>query len=143
MSYVDFYAGFWRRVAAAIIDQIILAAGGFVFGFIYGACMMIERGTDDPSLMDAKLMIYSLILTWVYFAGMESSRPQGALGKMLLRIKVTDLEGKRISFGVATLRHLCKILSAIILLIGFIVVAFTRKKQGLHDVLAECLVVNK
>ena len=62
---------------------------------------------------------------------------------MALGIKVTDLDGNRISFGRATGRHFAKWLSALILGIGYIMVAFTAKKQGLHDQVASCLVVNK
>ncbi len=74
---------------------------------------------------------------------MESSPTQATLGKMALGIKVTDLAGKRVGFGKATGRYFGKIISALILLIGFIMVAFTEKKQGLHDKMAGCLVVNK
>ena len=56
-------------------------------------------------------------------------------------IIVTDLEGRRIGFGKATGRHFAKILSALILGIGFLMVAFTQRKQGLHDILAGTLVV--
>ena len=80
---------------------------------------------------------------WLYYTLMESSRFQGTLGKMAVQIKVTDLDGNRISFGQATGRHFGKFLSAILLGIGFIMVAFTEKKQGLHDVMAGCLVVRK
>jgi uncharacterized RDD family membrane protein YckC len=62
---------------------------------------------------------------------------------MALGIKVTDLSGNAISFGRATVRHFGKILSAIILLAGYLMVAFTAKKQGLHDMIAGCLVVKQ
>jgi uncharacterized RDD family membrane protein YckC len=74
---------------------------------------------------------------------MESSARQATLGKMALGIVVTDLDGNRIGFGRATGRYFAKILSALILLIGFIMAAFTQKKQGLHDIIAGTLVVKK
>ena len=74
---------------------------------------------------------------------MESSRFQGTLGKLAVQIKVTDLDGNRISFGRATGRHFGKIVSGMILMIGYIMVAFTERKQGLHDIMAGCLVVRK
>jgi uncharacterized RDD family membrane protein YckC len=80
---------------------------------------------------------------WLYYALMESSRFQGTLGKMAVQIKVTDLEGNRISFGRATGRYFGKIVSGLTLLVGYIMVAFTRQKQGLHDIMAGCLVVRK
>jgi uncharacterized RDD family membrane protein YckC len=71
---------------------------------------------------------------------MESSSYQATLGKMIFGMKVTDLYGNRISFARATGRHFAKILSGMILGIGFIMVAFTERKQGLHDLLAGTLV---
>ena len=62
---------------------------------------------------------------------------------MVLGIKVTDLNGRRIGFGKATGRHFGRLLSMAIFLIGCIMIAFTEKKQGLHDEMAGCLVVNK
>jgi uncharacterized RDD family membrane protein YckC len=79
----------------------------------------------------------------LYFAIMESSSKQATLGKMVLGIVVTDTDGKRVSFGRAVGRNLGKIISTIILLIGHFMVAFTEKKQGLHDIIANCLVVVK
>lgn len=58
-------------------------------------------------------------------------------------IKVTDREGNKVGFSKTTGRHFGKIISALILLIGFIMVAFTQKKQGLYDMMAGYLVVNK
>ena len=87
--------------------------------------------------------IVSLVGGWLYFALMESSRFQGTLGKMAVQIKVTDMEGNRLTFGRATGRHFGKIVSGMILLIGYIMVAFTEKKQGLHDIMAGCLVVKE
>jgi uncharacterized RDD family membrane protein YckC len=71
---------------------------------------------------------------------MESSSYQGTLGKMIFGLKVTDLYGNRISFERATGRNFAKILSAMILGIGYLMVAFTERKQGLHDLLAGTLV---
>jgi uncharacterized RDD family membrane protein YckC len=59
---------------------------------------------------------------------------------MIFGLKVTDLYGNRISFERATGRHFAKILSAMILCIGYLMVAFTERKQGLHDLLAGTLV---
>jgi uncharacterized RDD family membrane protein YckC len=135
------YAGFWKRVAALIIDTIITTIGGFaigvVFGFIWGAA-----GMYDEKTFGQQGMLLGLIIYWLYFALMESSSNQATLGKRALGIKVTDLNGDRISFGKATGRHFGKFLSSIILCIGYIMVAFTQKKQGLHDIMAGCLVVN-
>ena len=71
---------------------------------------------------------------------MESSSTQATLGKMAMSIVVTDISGNRVSFGRATGRHFAKIISAIILYIGYLMIAFTEKKQGLHDIIADTLV---
>ena len=135
------YAGFWKRFAAAIIDGCILMVAGFIIGgfigFVYGFTTGTSAGTG------ALGNIVGVIMGWLYFSLMESSSKQGTLGKMALGIKVTDLTGNAISFGRATGRHFSKIISTIILLVGYLMVAFTAKKQGLHDMIAGCLVVNR
>lgn len=127
------YAGFWRRFLAAIIDGIITGAAGGILGFILGS---FNGGEGIANFL-------GFILGWLYFALMESSEYQGTLGKMAIGMKVTDLGGNRISFGRATGRYFGKIVSAFILLIGFIMAGVTEKKQALHDMMAGCLVVMK
>ena len=85
----------------------------------------------------------SIVIGWLYFALMESSTKQATVGKMVLGIVVTDLDGNRISFIKATGRHFGKILSVLTLGIGFLMIAFTEKRQGLHDRLAGTLVLTK
>jgi uncharacterized RDD family membrane protein YckC len=77
---------------------------------------------------------------WIYEAALESSSKQATLGKMALALKVTDLAGQRISFVRATGRHFAKILSGMILMIGYIMAGFTERKQALHDMIAGTLV---
>ena len=134
------YAGFWKRFAAAFIDGIIHIVVWFVFVII-----MVVGGIDDPDVVEGigARFGFDIIFGWFYYSIMGSSPTQGTLGKMALGIKVTDLEGNRVGFGKATGRYFGKIISALMLSIGFIMVAFTEKKQGLHDMMAGCLVVNK
>jgi len=87
--------------------------------------------------------ILLLFGSWLYEAFMESSSYQATVGKMIFGMKVTDLNGNRISFERATGRHFAKWLSGVILGIGYIMVAFTERKQGLHDILAGTLVPRK
>jgi uncharacterized RDD family membrane protein YckC len=136
------YAGFWKRAAAFIIDCIIALLVLFVLSFVLGSIMAVQE-TDDPAVFVGAVYILEVIYWWIYFAVMESSPTQGTLGKMAIGIKVTDLEGSRISFGRASGRHFGKLISGLILQMGFVMVAFTKKKQGLHDKMASCLVVNK
>ena len=84
--------------------------------------------------------VFSAGANWIYEAVMESSSKQATLGKMALGLKVTDLEGRRISFARATGRHFAKLLSGMILLVGYIMAGFTERKQALHDMIAGTLV---
>lgn len=80
---------------------------------------------------------------WIYYALMESSGWQATLGKKVLGLKVTDLAGNRISFARASGRFFGKILSGMLLLVGFMMAGFTERKQALHDILAGCLVLRQ
>jgi len=133
------YAGFWKRVAAFVIDFVIIAICSIPVTFIFYAYF----SNDEPSVAERKVQGMGLAFAWLYFALMESSVYQGTIGKMFLGIKVTDLNGNRIGFGRATGRHFGRLLSVLLIFIGYIMVAFTQKKQGLHDIMAGCLVVNR
>jgi uncharacterized RDD family membrane protein YckC len=139
------YGGFWIRVLAAIIDAIILrvvvAPVGMIFGGLGMAGMMSGIPHRGLRFLGGGITIILLIFgSWLYEAFMESSSYQATLGKMIFGMKVTDLNGNRISFERATGRHFAKWLSTMILGIGYVMVGFTERKQGLHDVLAGTLV---
>jgi uncharacterized RDD family membrane protein YckC len=139
MNGTSMYAGFWRRVVAAILDGLVLSIVAFPLILALGGGNDI--GSDSGMYYSPAASSISTVLGWLYGALMESSAKQATLGKMAMGIIVTDLEGRRIGFGKATGRHFAKILSALILGIGFLMVAFTQRKQGLHDILAGTLVV--
>jgi uncharacterized RDD family membrane protein YckC len=89
-------------------------------------------------------MMGFMIVQWLYFAGMESSERQATLGKSVMSLRVTNSEGQRLSFGHATGRFFAKIVSGLVpLAIGYIMAAFTEKKQALHDLIAGTLVLKK
>ena len=139
------YGGFWIRVVAAIIDAIILrvvvAPVGMIFGGLGMAGTLSGIHHTGLGILGGGITIILLIFgSWLYEAFMESSSYQATLGKMIFGMKVTDLNGNRISFERATGRHFAKWLSAMILGIGYIMVGFTERKQGLHDLLAGTLV---
>jgi uncharacterized RDD family membrane protein YckC len=139
------YGGFWIRVVAAIIDAIILrvvvAPVGMIFGGLGMAGTLSGIHHTGLGILGGGITIILLIFgSWLYEAFMESSSYQATLGKMIFGMKVTDLNGNRISFERATGRHFAKWLSAMILGIGYIMVGFTDRKQGLHDLLAGTLV---
>lgn len=121
------YAGFWVRVVALIIDLIIISlAGGLVATVTMGAGVVL-----------------TFFGPWLYEAFMLSSEWQATVGKRAMSIAVTGADGGRITFARATGRHFAKYISACILGIGFIMAAFTSKKQALHDLIAETFVVHR
>ncbi|MBM4406123.1 MAG: RDD family protein [Chloroflexi bacterium] len=93
--------------------------------------------------LDAVARLIAFFGGWLYYALMESSPRKATLGKMALGIAVTDYDGKQITFAKATGRYFGKLISVVILLIGYLMVAWTEKKQGLHDIMAGTLVVNE
>lgn len=125
------YAGFWIRFLATLIDGIVIAT--FV-----GIVVNLIGGAQQASL---SYSLFMLAAQWAYYSLMESSERQATLGKIVLGLRVTDLQGNRISFGKATARFFGKVLSGLLLFIGYIMVAFTDKKQGLHDKLVSTLVL--
>lgn len=131
------YGGFWRRLAAYLVDWLIVMVAMMAVGIALGVMQL----TDDQSL--GAIYLLSIGGTWLYSALMESSSRQATVGKMALGIVVTDLRGERIGFGRATGRHFAKILSSLILGIGYVMAGFTRRRQCLHDMIAGTLVVKK
>jgi uncharacterized RDD family membrane protein YckC len=135
------YAGFWKRLGAFLIDFCFLS-------FTYIAVILLSLNIVNVSLVELKKFsgifnLMGLIFNWLYYASMESSGCQATLGKMAWGLCVTDLDGRRISFGRASGRYFGKILSGLIICIGFLMIAFTRQKQALHDMMSGTLVVNK
>jgi len=120
------YAGFWLRFVAYIIDAIAI--------IISAGVLSVLIPFIDPNFV-------RFIVAGAYFIYLESSQYQATLGKMALGLKVTDLNGKRIIPSVAVIRFIGKIISGVIFFIGFIMAAFTDKKQALHDIIASTLVV--
>ena len=151
------FAGFWKRFAARVIDSLILGAGCGAFAWVlfYGLSLVGfyfwslggTNGVPIAVLVAAILVVETFVIVagWLYFTLLEASGRQGTVGKMALGIKVTDLSGARISFGRANGRFWSQVALSIfwpLLLAGYIMAGFTAKKQGLHDLMAETLVVN-
>jgi len=137
------YAGIWIRFGAYFIDGILLNILNWVVIFAFGVTDMYAYALiGDISAFAAP---YGLIfvLNIVYWAALTSSSYQATLGKMALGLKVTSVYGERITFINALGRYLSKIISAMLLMIGFIMAGFDSKKQGLHDKMANTLVVHK
>lgn len=145
------YGGFWIRVVAFIIDGVLvrlvvhpLAA---IFGIgglaMSGLGLGVSHGIAALPLLifgGGVLAVMMIGASWLYEALMLSSSYQATLGKMIFGMKVTDLSGNRLSFAHATGRHFAKWISSLTLCIGYIMVGFTERKQGLHDMIAGTLV---
>ncbi|MGJ9459641.1 RDD family protein [Oceanobacillus sp. CF4.6] len=117
------FVGFWRRTFAYIVDSILLSLFFYIFSM---------EGFWPTFLIGA-----------IYYTTLTSSSIQGTIGKVLIGAKVTDKHGNQISFGHSVGRFFAYFLSGIILFLGFIMVAFNGKKQGLHDLICQTYVINK
>lgn len=121
------FAGFGTRLVAWLIDIIVVLLGsGIVSVFTFGAGAVLF-----------------FVGPWLYEAFMLSSEWQATVGKRAMSIIVTGIDGQRISFARATGRHFAKYISTFLLCVGYIMAAFTAKKQALHDMIAETLVVQR
>jgi uncharacterized RDD family membrane protein YckC len=152
------YAGFWIRFVAYLIDGVVLGIPFFLIVvalvFLFGGFSLLARrtsvGPPDAAFMVPVILgfifaaVFFLVAQWLYFAGMESSARQATFGKAAMSLRVTDLQGRRLTFGRATGRFFTKIVSNLIpLAIGYIMAGFTEKKQALHDMIASTLVLRK
>ncbi|NND95165.1 MAG: RDD family protein [Flavobacteriales bacterium] len=124
------YGSFGARLVASILDGVIVSVINFALLFIL----------TDPTNPSPLVSLLNVAIGWLYYAYQTSSEKQATFGKQALGLKVTDLNGERISFGKATGRYFSKIISAIILFIGYLMQPFTEKKQALHDIIAGTLV---
>ena len=141
------YVGFWKRCGAMLIDGALLSLAGLLLGphLWYLSCtLMLFLGVERPANYavgsDVSVVVV-LLLIWLYFSVLESSPRQATLGKMAMRLIVTDVAGEQVSFVGATKRHWAKLLSAIPLGIGFVLAEVSPKKQALHDLIAGTVVV--
>jgi len=152
------YAGFWLRFVAYLLDVIIVGIVAVpivvVLAVATGASAALSSMSDDnpqQALAAAGFVIFlcSLIIIllgglWLYYALLESSSWQGTVGKKALGLIVTDLDGRRVSFGRATARFFSRLITGLVpLFIGYILAGITAKKQALHDMIAGTLVLRK
>jgi len=153
------YAGFWKRAAANIIDGLLVNAVSFflmmMIGPIFGlsALTMLgipEGGWANPNMAtvgftaaEAILQLVLMALTAAYFAWFHSSRNMATLGKMAVGIKVVRADGSPITLARGIGRYFALMLSSFTLGIGLLMAAFTGRKQALHDMICDTLVVDK
>ncbi len=137
------YAGFWMRLFASLVDLSITLLIFFAVAIILPILLGPRLGVPSGGVIFALGLVLWLVVTWLYWALMESSSKQGTFGKDMLGMVVTDAEGKRISFRKATVRYFGKMVSAVPVMAGFLMAGFTARKQGLHDLIAGSRVVLK
>ena len=140
ISYNANHSILWA-IIDGILVRVVVSPNHLFFGGLGLAGMMSGIHPLGLALFGGGVTFVATVFgSWLYEAFMESSSYQATLGKMIFGMKVTDLNGNRISFERATGRHFAKWLSAMVLFIGYIMVGFTERKQGLHDLLAGTLV---
>jgi uncharacterized RDD family membrane protein YckC len=146
------YAGFWKRVAASFIDSFIATALSYMVQIplvLFFGVGVAGIGGGDPFAsgmgiaMIALIYVIAIGIPLLYFSWMHSSTNQASLGKMAVGIKVVRTDGQRISFWRAFGRYFGYILGGFTLGIGYVMAAFTERKQAMHDMISDTLVVDK
>jgi uncharacterized RDD family membrane protein YckC len=160
----DPFAGFWRRAGAWFVDALVIYTTYLLIAFFIWDDLLMQTAIQDP---DSGEVFYSYIpsllglllvgvATLAYFAFQESSRAQATLGKRAFKIRVCNYNGDKISLLTAGYRAwplwlpgLINTVAILDLVVGLasllacLVVAFTKRKQGLHDMMSRCLVVKR
>ncbi|HEX7014383.1 MAG TPA: RDD family protein [Cyclobacteriaceae bacterium] len=150
----DDYAGFWLRVVAFIIDSIVLSVLYLLILIPLFDFLVPPPAIDPNSPMQGPTFLQQvltpdvsqlalIVVAILYYTIMEASRHQASLGKLALELKVTNAKGERLSLSKSVIRNVSKLLSAALLLLGYIVAAFTRRKQALHDLIAGAFVLKR
>ena len=152
------YGGFWLRLLAYIIDNVVIGLGIVLvlvpLIFLTGLGALLSQIHPEEELGDAGLFLIigliflaatvGLVVTWLYHALMESSEWQATVGKKAVGLVVTDMTGQRVSFARATGRHFGKVITNMVpMLIGYMMAGFTERKQALHDMIAGCVVLRR
>nr|WP_295376926.1 RDD family protein [Pseudoxanthomonas sp.] len=145
------YAGFWKRVAAYIIDTFVMTIINTVVGMVVGMAMVGLLMSNGGATLDSPVWwalqglsyLAQIVIMAVYFAWFHASSHQATPGKMAIGIKVVDRHGATISFWRGIGRFFATFVSTLLLLAGYLMAAFTRRKQALHDLICGTLVVDK
>ncbi|MGC2109732.1 MAG: RDD family protein [Candidatus Korobacteraceae bacterium] len=141
------YAGFWLRFWAGAVDVCLESVGALILTLAidfllrrFGRFLGISSFLSKVATGVAFILVLA-VGSWLYCAFMESSSWRATVGKRLLGLQVVTSDGDRISFGTATVRHLMKFLSFFCLTIGFMMSGWTKRRQALHDIPCDCLVI--
>jgi len=130
------YIGFWLRFGAGVADLFILVLISFLIGFF------LQLLFYDTSFGPGSDYVLGIVIAWAYVCLLQSSRHQATIGQKLCGFKIVDQNFKKITLGRATLRYFTLSLSSLIVFIGYCMIGFTKKKQGLHDIFCKTLHIN-
>jgi uncharacterized RDD family membrane protein YckC len=141
------YAGFWLRVWAGAIDVVLEATVALaITGIVGWITLLIGRHYGLSSITARYITGIAFILVlaigaWLYAAFTESSNRRATVGKRIIGLQVVTSSGGKLSFGQASVRHFMKFLSLFTVAVGFLMAAWTKRHQALHDMPADCVVV--
>ncbi len=146
------YGGFWIRVLASILDSIILMVANYVLQVLVWR-PLLPASPIQPGMQPAEILravwgaagiatLVNMAISCCYEAFFVA-RLGATPGKMALGLKVVRPDGRPVDLGRAFGRHFAKMLSVMILCIGYIMVAFDSEKRGLHDMICDTRVVKR
>jgi uncharacterized RDD family membrane protein YckC len=144
-------AGFWRRLAAALVDTAILAIELPALGFaVLVAVAIVQASASETENVDLAagpalivIVVLQIMVSWLYSAALESSGWRATVGKRVVGLEVTDLDGRPVSFARASARYAAKALVILTAYLGFLMIALPGMRQGVHDIVAGTLVVKR
>ncbi len=137
------YAGFWKRYASYFIDSVVVSVVNIPVSLIFNGIGAVSGNESLALVMSLVAMLAGLALGVAYYAGFHASAGGATLGKMAVGIKVVRGNGERLTLGRGIGRYFGFLLSSLTLMIGFIMAAFTERKQALHDMICDTVVVDK
>jgi uncharacterized RDD family membrane protein YckC len=136
------YAGFWRRLAAYLLDGLVFGTVSLVIGLLAGVTTLREQ-FDPMAPLNLSQTAVEFVVMLIYFVLQEGSEKQATFGKRLLGLKVQTVDGERLTYVQALVRFLSRLVCVVTVGFGYLMVAWAEKKQGLHDKIAGTVVVMK
>ena len=133
-----YYAGFWMRFWAYLLDLVVI--GSINRLVIYPTFRFLDISISESSMF-AAISIATAITYYLYFVLMTKKFNQ-TLGKMVFGLKVTTISGEKITWSTVIFREFIGRFISKVIIIGYIIVAFLPRKQGLHDVFADTSVIH-
>ena len=143
------YAEYLPRVGAALLDGIFVGLMGCIPGAVITAVFVVAAQGDADAAQAASLVanlcstVVNTVIGLIYYVALETSSKQGTWGKQIVGIKVTDMEGRRITAGRAVGRYFAKWITGCTCGIGLLMPLWTERKQTLHDMICGCLALKR